>query len=446
MNRIPSAAPAETLAKPSNGFTSTGSGMDISRPDLARKRRKKRVITGICAAAAVGIITVMLMRLEPAAPGVSSEPWMDTVVRGEMRREVSGNGVLVPEAIQLVQAESPGTVIRLAVQPGAAVEADTVILELANPELKQAAFDGEWAARAAEAQLEKLRVSVESERLQQESALASLRSDLKQASLEARANEVLAKDGLVPSIEMERSKAKAQDLEARVLIDEKRLKFAADSARAQLAVQEAEVEKLRAQRDLKKQMVENLVVRAGIAGVLTQVGDREVLQTGQRVAANATLAKVVVPTRLKAEIKIAETQARDVALGQAVAVDTRNGVVPGKVVRIDPAVQNGTVLVEVKLTGPLPKGARPDLSVEGTVELERLENVMHVGRPVQGQPESTVGLFKVTADGSHAVRVPVKLGRSSVSSIEIVDGLAVGDRIILSDMSQYDAHNRVRLK
>lgn len=446
MDRIISPKPAESPVKPQNGFTSTGSGMDISRPDIGRKRRRKRIILGVVTVAAIALVTVVLMRLEPAAPSVSSEPWTDTVVQGEMRREVSGNGVLVPEAIQLVQAESPGTVIRIAVQPGAAVEADTVILELANPELKQGAFDAEWAARAAGAQLEKLRVSVESERLQLESALASLRSDAKQAALEARANEVLSKDGLVPSIEMERTRAKAQDLEARVTIEEKRLKFSADSARAQLAVQEAEVEKLKAQRDLRKHMVENLVVRAGISGVLTQMGDRESLQTGQRVAANATLAKVVVPTRLKAEIKIAETQARDVALGQKVSVDTRNGIVPGQVVRVDPAVQNSTVLVEVKLLGPLPKGARPDLSVEGTVELERLENVMHVGRPVQGQPESTVGLFKVTADGTHAVRVPVKLGRSSVSSIEIVEGLAVGDKVILSDMSQYDAHNRVRLK
>jgi len=431
---------------PSHGFTGPGSGMDIARPDLARKKLRRRIILGSVGLVLIAGITVFLMRLEPAAPRMSSEPWIDTAVRGEMRREVRGNGVLVPELIRLVQAESPGTVVRIAVQAGAAVEADTVILELANPELQQSAFDSEWAARAAEAQLDKLRVSVESDRLQQESTLASLRSDARQAKLEARANEVLARDGLVPAIEQERTKAKAQDLEARVSIEERRLAFAGESARSQLAVQTAEVEKLRAMRDLRRQQVQNLVIRAGISGVLTQVGDREVLQAGQRVAANSTLAKVVVPTRLKAEIKIAETQARDVALGQKVAVDTRNGVVPGRVVRVDPAVQNGTVLVEVTLEGPLPKGARPDLSVEGTVELERLVDVLHVGRPVQGQPESTVGLFKVSADGIHAVRIPVKLGRSSVGSIEVLDGLAAGDRVILSDMSQYDSHDRVRIK
>lgn len=432
--------------RPLHGFTGPGSGMDIARPDLARKRLRRRIILGSVGVVLMAGVTVVLMRLEPAAPRMSSEPWVDTVVRGEMRREVRGNGVLVPELIRLVQAESPGTVVRISVQAGAAVQADTVILELANPELQQSAFDSEWAARAAEAQLDKLRVSVESDRLQQESTLASLRSDARQAGLEARANEVLARDGLVPAIEQERTRAKAQDLEARVSIEERRLAFAGESARSQLAVQTAEVEKLRAMRDLRRQQVQNLVIRAGISGVLTQVGDREVLQGGQRVAANSTLAKVVVPTKLKAEIKIAETQARDVALGQKVAVDTRNGVVPGRVVRVDPAVQNGTVLVEVTLEGPLPKGARPDLSVEGTVELERLDDVLHVGRPVQGQPESTVGLFKVSADGIHAVRTPVKLGRSSVGSIEILAGLADGDRVILSDMSQYDSHDRVRIR
>jgi len=321
MNRTAMADSTVPKPPPSHGFTGPGSGMDIARPDLARKKLRRRIILGSVGLVLIAGITVFLMRLEPAAPRMSSEPWMDSVVRGEMRREVRGNGVFVPELIRLVQAESPGTVVRIAVQAGAAVEADTVILELANPELQQSAFDSEWAARAAEAQLDKLRVSVESDRLQQESTLASLRSDARQARLEARANEVLARDGLVPAIEQERTKAKAQDLEARVSIEERRLAFAGESAKSQLAVQTAEVEKLRAMRDLRRQQVQNLVIRAGISGVLTQVGDREVLQGGQRVAANSTLAKVVVPTKLKAEIKIAETQARDVALGQKVAVD-----------------------------------------------------------------------------------------------------------------------------
>jgi HlyD family secretion protein len=431
---------------PSRAFTTTGSGVDIARPDLVRKRLRRRWILGVSGAAALTLVTVFLARLEPAAPRLSTEPWIGTVTRGEMRREVRGNGTLVPELIRFVQAETAGTVVRIAVQPGAAVRADTVLLELSNPELTQQAFDAEWAAKAAEALLEKLRVSAESDRLQQESTLASLRSDARQAALESKANEVLAQDGLVPAIEMERTRAKAQDLGSRVAIEERRLAFAAESSKSQLAVQSAEVEKLRALRDLRRQQVANLQVKAGIDGVLSQLGDREMLQAGQRVAANATLAKVVVPTRLKAEVKIAETQARDVALDQKVSVDTRNGVVPGRVVRVDPAVQNGTVLVEVRLEGPLPKGARPDLSVEGTIELEHLENVLHVGRPLQGQPESTVGLFRIAADGLHAIRVPVKLGRGSVSEIEVREGLAEGDRVVLSDMGQYDSHDRVRFR
>lgn len=451
MNRLATnghtgASEAVAPLKPANGFTPASTGMDIARPDLARKRRRRQFLWLGTALAGATVITLLLARLEPAAPTVEgSTLWRDTVKRGEMVRQVRGNGTLVPEQIQFVQADTGGTVERIFIQPGAEVAADTVVLELSNPELTQQAFDAEWAARAAEAQLTKLKVTLESERLAQESALATLRADTKQAQLEFKANESLARDGLVPGIEMERSKAKAEDLSARVGIEERRLQFTADSAKSQLAVQEAEVEKLRAVRDLRQRQVANLKVKAGIAGVLSQLGDREVLQSGQRVAPSATLAKVVVPTRLKAEIRVAETQAKDVTRGQKVEVDTRNGIVPGQVVRVDPAVQNGTVLVEVRLNGNLPKGARPDLSVEGTIELERLENVLHVGRPVQGQPESTVGLFKVVENGSRAVRVPVKLGRSSVSSIEIIEGLDVGDVVILNDMSQHDAHNKLRI-
>ncbi len=396
--------------------------------------------------AVVALVSVLLARLEPAVPSVErSSLWTNSVQRGDFFRQVRGNGTLVPEQIQFVQAETAGTVERIFIQPGAEVLADSVILELSNPELKQQAFDAEWAAKAADAMLAKITVTLESERLAQESAVASLRADAKQALLESQANEVLAKDGLVPARDMQRAKAKAEDLAARVLIEEKRLKFTADSAKSQLAVQEAEVEKLRAVRDLRRRQVEGLLVKAGIQGVLSQLGDREVLQSGQRVSPSATLAKVVVPTRLKAEIRIAETQAKDVTRGQKVVVDTRNGVIPGHVVRVDPAVQNGSVLVEVKLDGPLPKGARPDLSVEGTVELERLTNVLFVGRPMQGQPESTVGLFKLTENGSRAERVMVKLGRGSVSLIEVVEGLSAGDTVILSDMSQYDSHRKLRL-
>jgi HlyD family secretion protein len=451
MNRLASnghgdASEFAAPVKPTLGFTAPSTGMDIARPDLARQRRRRRLLWAVIGVGLLTLVSVLLARLEPAVPSVErSTLWTNSVQRGEMLRQVRGNGTLVPEQIQFVQAETGGTVERIFIQPGAEVTADSVILELSNPELKQQAFDAEWAAKAAVAQLAKLTVTLESERLAQESSVVTLRADAKQALLERRANEVLAKDGLVPGLEMERAKAKAEDLAARVVIEEKRLKFTADSAKSQLAVQEAEVEKLGAVRDLRRRQVGGLLVKAGIAGVLSQLGDREVLQSGQRVAPSATLAKVVVPTRLKAEIRVAETQAKDVTRGQKVGIDTRNGMVPGQVVRVDPAVQNGTVLVEVKLDGPLPKGARPDLSVEGTIELERLTDVLFVGRPVQGQPESTVGLFKLTANGSRAERVPVKLGRSSVSFIEILDGLKVGDIVILNDMSQYDSHNRLRL-
>jgi HlyD family secretion protein len=449
MNRLATTSPSgasqgATTTKPTNGFSPVSTGMDIARPDLARKRRRQRILLVAVGLVALTAISFALARLEPAAPLVEN-PWLDTVKRGQMLRQVRGNGTLVPEQVQFVQADTGGTVERIFIQPGAEVEPDTVVLELSNPELRQQAFDSEWAARAADAQLARLKVTLESDRLQQESLLASLRSDAKQAELDARADEELGKSGLVPVITQQKSRARADDLAARVLIDEKRLQFAADSAKSQLAVQEAEVEKFRAVRDLRQRQLANLMVKAGITGVLSQLGDREVLQSGQRVAAAATLAKVVVPTKLKAEIRIAETQARDVTRGQKVDVDTRNGIVPGHVVRVDPAVQNGTVLVEVKLDGPLPRGARPDLSVEGTIELERLDDALHVGRPVQGQPDSTVGLFKVLPDGKHAARISVKLGRASVSTIEIVEGLQEGDRVILSDMSQFDAHNRVKL-
>lgn len=431
--------------KSSHGFTPASTGMDIARPDLARKRRRRQILIALVAVLGLTGLTVVLSRLEPAAPKVDN-PWMDTVKRGQMLRQVRGNGTLVPEQIQYVQADTGGQVERIFIQPGAAVAADTVVLELSNPELKQSAFDADWEARAAVTQLTRLRVQLESERLLQESTLATLRADATQARLEADADATLAKDGLVPGITLKKSAARADDLAARVAIETRRLEFTKESAEAQVAVQEAEGEKLRALRDLRQRQVDNLRVRAGIEGVLTQLGDREMLQAGQRVTPGATLAKVVVPTRLKAEVRVAETQARDIALGQPASIDTRNGVVQGHVVRVDPAVQNGTVLVEIKLDGPLPRGARPDLSVEGTIELERLEDVLYVGRPVQGQPDSTVGLFRVQPDGKHAARVSVKLGRSSVSTIEIVEGLQVGDQIILSDMSQSDGFNRVRVK
>lgn len=421
--------------------------MDIARPDLKRARNRRRVLFSLGGLAVLALITLGLARLEPAAPRVDrAQVWTDTVKRGDIPRQVRGNGTLVPEQIQYVQADTDGRIERIHVLAGAVVQPDTLILELSNPELEQQAFDLEWQLKAAEAQLRQLQVQLESERLTQESTIASLRADHTQAALDAEADSILAKDGLVPDLTMKRSRAKAEDLEQRLAVEQKRLLIKGDSDQAQLAVQEAELEKLRASLALRREKVAALKVRAGLEGVLQSVGDgRETLQVGQRMGPGATLAKIVQPTKLKAEIKIAETQARDVQIGQPAVIDTRNGLIKGMVTRVDPAVLNGTVTVDVKLEGALPRGARPDLSVDGTIELELLEDVLYVGRPVNGQPDATIGLFKVNADGE-AERVSVKLGRSSVSTIEVLEGLATGDEVVLSDMSQWDEFSRIKLR
>jgi len=420
--------------------------MDIARPDQARKKRRKRLLLGAAALFVISAVSVGLAQLKPAAPTVEKASiWTDTVKQGQMLRQVRGNGSLVPEQIQFVQAETDGRVERILVLPGAEVKADTVLLELSNPQLKQDVFDAEWQLKGAEAQLTKLRVQLDSERLTQKSLIASLNADLTQSKLEAEADENLEKKGLVASLTAKRSRAKADELTGRLQIEQERLRIGEDSVTAQLAVQRAELEKLGALLALKRRQFDALRVKAGIDGVLQQIGDTVMLQVGQRVTPSATLAKIVQPTKLKAEIKVAETQAKDILIGQAASIDTRNGVIPGRVVRVDPAVQNGTVTVDVKLEGALPKGARPDLSVDGMIELERLENVLYVGRPVQGQPDSTVGIFKLVEGGRGAVRTAVKLGRTSVSTVEILQGLQVGDQVILSDMSAWDNHERVRL-
>jgi len=420
--------------------------MDIARPDQARKKRRRRLLLGAAALLLIALVTVGLSQLKPAAPTVEkASVWTDTVKQGQMLRQVRGNGSLVPEQIQFVQAETDGRVERILVLPGAEVKADTVLLELSNQQLKQDVFDAEWQLKGAEAQLTKLKVQLDSERLTQKALNASLKLDLTQSKLEAEADENLAKRGLVASLTAKRSRAKADELVSRLEIEEERLRISEDSVKAQVAVQQAELEKVGALLALKRRQLAALHVKAGIDGVLQQIGDSVMLQVGQRVTPSATLAKIVQPTKLKAEIKIAETQAKDILIGQVASIDTRNGVIAGRVVRVDPAVQNGTVTVDVKLEGALPKGARPDLSVDGTIELERLENVLYVGRPVQGQPDSTVGIFKLIEGGRNAVRTTVKLGRTSVTTIEILQGLQVGDQVILSDMSAWDTHERVRL-
>ena len=420
--------------------------MDLARPDIARRKKRQRIVWSTVATVALVALTVGFSQLKPAAPSVEkTSVWFDTVKRGQMLRQVRGNGTLVPEQIQFVQSETEGRVERILVQPGAQVSADTVLMELSNAELKQAAFDAEYEVKIGEAQLAKLKVQLQSDKLSQKAQLATLKSEAEQARLVADADESLFKAGLIPALVSRQSRSKADDLVGRVSIEEQRLAIGDESAEAQLAASAATLDKTRALLALKRRQLAALEVRAGIDGVLQQIGDGQPIQVGQRVSPSATLAKIVQPTRLKAEIKIPETQAKDVIIGQLAQIDTRNGVIPGSVIRVDPAVVNGTVTVDVKLDGPLPKGARPDLSIDGTIELERLDDVLYVGRPVQGQSDATIGLFRLIDAGRGAVRVPVKLGRSSVSTIEVLQGLEVGDQVILSDMSTWDAHDRVRL-
>lgn len=420
--------------------------MDIARPDLARKKKRRRILFVVAGLASISLITLGLARLKPAAPAVEiGSLLIDTVKRGELLRNVRGNGTLVPEEIRWIPTINAGRVENILVWPGTRVKADTVLVELSNPEVQQAAFDAESQLKGAEGELVNLRVQLDSQKLTQQATVATAEANYTDAKLDLEVNEQLATNGLVPEITLKQSRAKADESSKLLAIEERRLKICADGAAAQISVQETKVGQLQAQLKLKRDQVDALRIRAGINGVLQRLGDPAApLQFGQQLAAGALVACVADPAKLKAAIKVAEIQAKDIQLDQPAEIDTRNGVVAGHVVRVDPAVENGTVTVDVALDGPLPKGTRPDLSVDGTIELERLENILYVGRPVQGQPESLVGLFKISENGRAAVRVQVKLGRSSVSAIEVSQGLQVGDRIILSDMSQWDAFDRVR--
>lgn len=420
-------------------------GMDIVREDFAEKRRKKRIILASAGIVVALVITLGLSRLKPAAPTVEKGAvWMDTVKRGPMNREVRGPGSLVPETegIRQISAATDARIERLVLQPGSQVEPSSILVEMSNPELSRDTLDAEWQLKASQAELVNTRVRLEKELMDQQASAATVRSDFHQAQLTAQTNEGLFKEGLVADLTLKLSQVRADELKTRNEIETKRLTVYEDSAKAQMQVQEAKVEQLRALWQLKRQQLDAMHVRAGIAGVLQEVP----LQVGQRVVPGTTLAKVVQPNKLKAQLKIAETQAKDVVIGQVAQVDTRNGIVKGKVSRVDPSVQNGTVTVDVALEGELPKGARPDLSVDGTVELDRLADVVYVGRPAFGQDQNSISLFRVNGDGDEADRVKVKLGKSSVNAVQILEGLKPGDRVILSDMSAWDAYDRVRLK
>ncbi|MGI9088036.1 MAG: efflux RND transporter periplasmic adaptor subunit [Chthoniobacterales bacterium] len=431
----------ENIVRPS-GFTQGTSTMDIPRAGVAKQKRKKRII--IISLVVLGLIlaTWGLSRLKPAVPSVDrSTVWIDTVKRGPMVRQVRGLGTLVPEEIRWIAAITEGRVDKIIVRPGAHVEPDTVLLELTSPEVEQAARDAELQYKAAEAELTTLRATLQRELLDQESSAARVHSEYQQAKMENETNDTLAKNGLVADLTHKTSKIKAEDLAARDAIEQKRYEFAKTSIEPQIASKQAAVDQVRALAEMRKNQEEQLKVRAGFAGVLQQLP----VEIGQRVTAGTNLARVADPTKLKAQIKIAETQAKDIQINQKASIDTRNGVVEGHVTRVDPAVEQGTVSVDVAIDGTLPKGARPDLSVDGTIELERLNEVVYVGRPAFGQENNTVGIFKLVPGTSEAVRTQVKLGRSSVNTIEILGGLAPGDQVILSDTSAMEAHDRIRL-
>jgi HlyD family secretion protein len=417
--------------------------VDFIRQHDPRRRTLRRAAYSAAGLGGMLAITFLLSSLKPAAPlAERGSVWVDTVKRGPMLRQVRGLGTLVPEEVRWIPAQTEGRVERIRILPGTAVRADSVILEMSNPELELAALDSASQLRAAEAELVNLRVQLESQRLNQEAEAARVRAEYRQAQLQAEANRELARDGLIPDLTLRLSEVAAEQLAGRAQIEQKRLEIAAEAIEAQIKVQESRVEQLRALHRLKRQQLDALTVRAGIDGVLEHLP----VEVGQRLPPGTVLARVARPERLKAELRIPETQARDIQIGQIASIDTRNGVVAGRVSRIDPAVQNGTVTVDVSFSEPLPKGARSDLSVDGTVELERLADVLFVGRPAFGQPQSRVGLFRLEKGGRDALRVEVELGRASVNSVEILDGLQEGDQVILSDTTAWDAHDRLRLK
>ena len=438
----PASAKALRGTRPVARGLSKGRAMDIPRPHAARQRRRRQIVIASVAAVLVAATTMALANLKPAAPTVSrSAVVIDTVQRGPMVRQVRGLGTLVPEEVRWIPAATDGRVERIVVQPGTRVEADTVLIELSNPEVELRAIEAESQARAAEAAYNELRVRLESQRLDQEAAAARVQAEMQQARMRAEADDELARNGLVADMTRKISRSTAEELSHRVTIEQKRLAIAREAIAAQLQVQAAEVEQRRALARVRRGQLHGLKVRPGLAGVLQQI----TVEVGQQVTPGTNLARVAEPDRLKAVIRVPETQARDLQLGQPASVDTRNGVAAGRVARVDPGAQNGTVTVDIALEGELPRGARPDLTVDGTIDIDRLTDVLFVGRPAQGQPESRSTLFRMAADGVHAERVPVTLGRASVTSIEIREGLAVGDKVILSDTSAWERADRIRI-
>lgn len=418
--------------------------MDISRPDLKAKKRKRQAVTIAIGVIVLAAVTFLVMRLKPAAPTVDrSVVWTDTVKRGPFVRQVRGLGTLVPreDAIRQIPAQTEATVVRIRTLPGSMVKADTILMELSDPQLSQEALDAELSLKEARADLSNVQVKVQSDLMAQKSAAATVNADYKQAQRQAQTDKSLYGLGVISGLAYSASQGTADQLNTRNNLQEQTVDINEKAIESQLAVQQAKVAQAQAIYELKKQQLDALNVRAGIAGVLTDLP----LAVGQHVTIGTMLAQVVQPNQLKAQLKIAETQARDIQIGQPASVDTHNGLADGTVSRIDPSVQNGTVTVDVKLVGNLPDGARPDLSVDGTIDLERLRDVLYVGRPAFGNENSVITLFRLDDAGKGAVRVPVKVGRASVNAIQVLEGLHQGDTVILSDMSRYDTTDRIRL-
>lgn len=419
--------------------------MDIQRPDLKRKQRKKVLLIGLSLVVLLAASVYGVSRLRPALPTVErSSVWTDTVKRGPMVRQVRGIGTLVPreDRLRLIPAETDGTVVRIDILPGAKVEPDSVLMELTDPQLQQELVDAQLELKAASVEYRNLQAKLQSDLMTERSAQATVNADNQQAQKQAQTDKALYQLGVISGLTYDASQGKADEYTTRTSIEKERLDVNKNAIATQLEVQQTKVEQAKTLLALKQKQIDALQVRAGIHGVLVDLPH----QVGEHVTPGTTLAKVVQPDQLKASLKIAETQARDIQIGQPAEIDTHNGLISGNVSRIDPAVQNGTVTVDVALTGSLPQGARPDLSVDGTIDLDRLQDALYVGRPAFGNEDSTISLFRIDGKGDTATRVPVKVGRASVNTIQIVSGLKEGDTVILSDMSRWDKADRVQLQ
>jgi HlyD family secretion protein len=419
--------------------------MDISRPDIKQKKRRKQWLSAVCGVVLLGGAGVLVSRLKPASPEVDrSTVWTDVVKRGPMLRQVRGPGSLVPreDKIRLIPAETEATVVRIRVLPGAKVEPDTLLMDLVDPTVQQELLDAQLQLKAAEADLTNTQAKLQSDLMTQKAAAATVGADHRQAQLQAQTDKSLYDLGVISGLAYSSSKGKADELSTRNNLEGERLTLNEKTISTQMSVQQTKVDQAKALLGLKQKQLDALSVRAGIHGVLVDLPH----QVGEHVAPGTTLAKVVQPDQLKASLKIAETQARDIQIGQPAEIDTHNGVIDGKVIRIDPAVVSGTVTVDIELAGALPQGARPDLSVDGTIDLDRMTDVVFVGRPAFGNENSTISLFRLDVDGKTAVRVPVKVGRASVNSIQVLEGLRPGDTVILSDMSRWDNTDKIRLE